>query len=594
MKHALVFLLTGLVVALTIFMIFGTVNPERFCHTQSSAVVTFPKLTSSMSKAMGSETVRVALTEGFGEESSAEMFHSFDELNSGGFAGSLMNFFMPRITLAFPPEIPSITEGKTPFLAIVEVGRPALLAYAIGLRKNLGKGVYSGDYLRHPIFIDKDVAMALIRNVVLVGPEKQLKLAIDAYEGKAASLADLPDYKKGLEDFFNADSDARVVFINSRAFLPKSTGALIDPQKLLNIDEFGIGAAKLNITDDGIFASAKLLSKSGKPLLKLLDTGSREFEISPFIDLDQRFVAGFRSSDLGQAGQMAAEIIVAKDSGGGIGLKRKLLGTILGQFLSHLGPELIVFADTKNELNIVAQIRQESKFRKAIKKVSKKFGDNKMTISEVVKSEIDLKNALQFGQYSYEEIKGWIDNLPATEKKEAKAIFSTIPIGSLKSVIPQYEHIEIKGKTIYHHIENGLLFVSTTAGGIERLAKLSAADKVDANLPFPGGKPAGSAFFVADLTRNFRAVLPKSAGKPKFERLFEIPWLASAQLFDEGTNVRLDANINVPLGPFEYEQTPVSFYFLAMHFLRLLLLTPGLFCLYVFVRRLTRLLRSAP
>jgi hypothetical protein len=593
MKHALVFLLTGLVVTLTIFMIFGTVNPEKFCHAQSSAVVTFPKLTSSMSKVMGSEAVRVVLEEGFGEESSAEMFLSFDELNGGGFAGSLMNFFLPRITLVFPSEIPVITKGLAPFLAIVEVGRPALFAYAIGLRKSLGKGIYSGDYLGHPIFVDQDIAMTLIRNVILAGPEKQLKLAIDAYEGKAASLADLPNYQSGLEDFFDADSDARIVFINSRAFLPKSTGALIDPQKLLNIDEFGIGAARLNITEDGIFVSAKLLSKSGKPLIKLLDTGSREFEISRFIDLDQSFVAGFRSSDLGQAGQMAAEVIVAEDSGGGIGLKRKLLGTILGQFLSHLGPEFIVFTDTQNELHIVAQVRQESKFRDVIEKVSKKFGDNKMAISDVVKSEIDLNNALQFGQFSYEEIKGWIDNLPAKEKEEAMAIFSAIPIASLKSVIPQYEHIEIKGQTIFHHIENGLLFVSTAGGGIERLAKLSAADKVDGNLPFPGGKPVGNAFFVADLTRNFRAVLPKSAGNPTFERLFEIPWLASAQLFDEGTNVRLDANINVPLGPFEYEQKPFSFYFLGMHFLRLLLLLPGLFCLYIFVRRLKVILRGA-
>jgi len=134
MKHALILLIAGLVVALTIFMIFGTVNPERFCNAQSSAVMTFPKITTSLSKAMGSETVRVILAEGFGEEGSADLFYALDELNSGGFAGSLMHFFIPCITLVFPSEIPLIVKDMTPFLTIAEVGRPALLAHAFGLR----------------------------------------------------------------------------------------------------------------------------------------------------------------------------------------------------------------------------------------------------------------------------------------------------------------------------------------------------------------------------------------------------------------------------------------------------------------------------
>ncbi len=591
MKNAFILFFAGLVILATLLMLFGKVDPERFCNEESSAVVYFPNIIEAMNKAVGSETFRVVFKEGSGEERSGQLFKAFDELNSGAFTGSLMKLFMPRIMLVFGNEVPSIGEGQTPFLTVVDIGRPGLIVHFLGLSGKAGKGAYSGDYLGHPIFMEKDTAMTMIRNIILVGPEKLLKLAVDAYENKAGSLAVMSDYKRGLEDFIEKKSDAQIIFINSAIFIPQGAGSLIDPGNFLNTGEFGVGAARLNIKDEGLRISAKFLSKSGKPLVKLLDTGAHEFKNTRFIDLDSQFVTGIRVSNPGDASRMAASAMLADDSSGG-GLKQKLLQTILNQFLAHLGPEFLFFPDNNNDLCFVTQIREESKFRTAVEKVSTKFGDGEATLSEIIKNEDALKEALQFGQLTLQEIKEYIETLPDEVKEKARALVNGLPLESLKSVVPKYKHINLKGKTLYYHIASDLLFISTSAGGIDHLVKLADAPEAPSP-PFDGGAPTGSAFFAMDITDNFRAVLPNSAGKPEFERLFEIPWLATAQLFDEGTSILLDVKADVPLGPFLFEQDSTSFYEVLLRALHFLLLAPGIFALYIFIRRLHKTFRAS-
>ncbi|MCC6157471.1 MAG: hypothetical protein IT350_05410 [Deltaproteobacteria bacterium] len=598
-KHALVLLTTGLIALLTLFVLFGKVGPERFCPQDSGAVLYLPDILGTADKALSSQGFRTLADAGMGGGSFAGMFRNMEKLRQESFLYTLIRSLSPKIVVAVPADLDWYGTHQVPILSIVDLGRPMLLLSAIGLADNIKRGQSLGSYMGHPLSVDGETATSVIRNIVVMGTDADVKKAIEAYEGAKPSLADRKsDVRKALR-MIDDDAEIYGVLLSSKILAP--TVSFGDEKSKTEIPEasFERGAFDIALNTDGVHIRAVLEAASGKSVFSFLQSGEKPFELAKYLSERPLLAFGLRAENLAALTPTFLQMtrFVEGEDASKSGQRKRFIEMLYSELLSSVGPDVMYFTTENNDWCAVLRLRNPESMAKIL---SGYAGKDKPQDPEdfqgLIKAGLEtpgaLKSLIENGTLTVQDLRQAVGVLPP---ELATLLAKALP--DLETVVaPGMPSIHFLGKTIYYSMTGDLAIFSTSIDEMRRMTD-ATPDGMSTVRVFFNGDPKGSAFFAADVKQTIVRKLGGSEDPIQFGDKLRGPWTFVAQVKDETTRVEIEAGLQADLEIVQSRPGRVWFYSALLWILKLLVVAGGMYCAYVFGRRVVRIaneLRGVP
>ncbi len=591
LKHALVLAVTGPIAFLTLFVLFGKVAPERFCPQDSGAVIYLPDILGTADKALSSQGFRTLADAGMGGGSFAGMFRDMEKLRQESFLYTLIRSLSPKIVVAVPADLDWYGTRQVPILSVVDLGRPMLLLSAIGLADNIKRGQSMGSYMGHPLSVDGETATTVIRNIIVMGTDADVKRAIEAYAGAKPSLADRnSDVRRALR-MIDDDAEIYGVLLSSKILAP--TVSFGDEKSKTDIPEasFERGAFDVAMDTDGVHIRAVLEAASGKSVFSFLQSGEKPFELAKYLSSRPALAFGLRAENLAaltptflQMTRFAEGEDAAKS-----GQRRRFIEMLYSELLSSVGPDVMYFTTENNDWCAVLRLRNPEAMGKIL---SSYAGKDKPRDPEdfqgLIKAGLEtpgaLRGLIENGTLSIQDLRQAVGVLPP---ELATLLAKALP--DLETVVaPGMPSIHFLGKTIYYDMSGDLALFSTSIDEMRRMTG-AAPDGLSTVRVFFDGDPTGSAFFAADVKQSIVRRLGGAEDPIQFGEKLRGPWTFVAQVKDETSRVEIEAGLQADLEIVQTRPGRVWFYSVLLLGLKLLVVALGVFCAYLFGKRVARL-----
>lgn len=595
-KHALVLLIAAPIGALTLFLLFGKVAEERLCPADAAAVVYVPDIMNTVERALSSGAFRAMVEHGFGGSPFSQVFKDMESLKSQSFVYSVVRALTPEIALVVPTDMDSRASGKIPLLSIVDMGRPMLLMHALGLRHAIKRGQSLGTYSGHPLSSDGQTTTAIVRNLVVLGTDKDVKRAIDVYEGRSPGLDQWPKKVAEARRRVGTSGELYGVVMNSKVIAPSITLGGKIPQSVIPEATFEGGAFTVTLDDLGVKVRAELAAPEGKSVFPYLESGEKAFSLAGYLPPNPRFAMGIRAADLvpltGSLVQMTRMV------GGTVhdetsALRIKMLDYLYSQILAAVGPEILVFSDAENNFAAVLKLRDADSMSKLLKNFSEKSSTalSMEKLTETVKTAAGVEGAIEDLIRKNTLTPAQVRSaLPSLTDEEAAKINSLLPD---LDAMAQAAHPSVYfiGRTIYYDVKEDTAIFATASDLLTDLmsdTRQSNPSNVDV---FFNGPPTGSLFAAYDVKRGI--VESMTVGdQAALEESLTGPWALVGQVKDHTGNVTLDAGLLGDLNIVSDRPSGFWLYRGLLWLLSALVLFGGLFSLYVAGRRVERIVNE--
>ncbi|MCL4235465.1 MAG: hypothetical protein KJ042_13210 [Deltaproteobacteria bacterium] len=591
LKHALVLLVTGPIAFLTLFVLFGKVGPERFCPADSGAVIYLPDILGTADKALSSQGFRTLADAGMGGGSFSGMFRDMEKLRQESFLYTLIRSLSPKIAVAVPADLDWYGTRQVPILSIVDLGRPMLLLSAIGLADNIKRGQSLGSYMGHPLSVDGETATTVIRNIVVMGTDADVKKAIEAYEGAKPSLMERKaDLRKALR-MIDDDAEIYGVLLSSKILAP--TVSFGDEKSKTDIPEasFERGAFDVALDSDGVHVRAVLEAASGKSVFSFLESGEKPFEMAKYLSEKPLLAFGLRAENLAaltptfiQMTRFAEGEDAAKS-----GQRKRFVEMLYTELLSSVGPDVMYFTTENNDWCAVMRLRNPEAMGKILAGYAGKDKPrNPEDFEGLIKAGLEtpgaLKSLIENGTLTIQDLRQAVGVLPPE-----LATLLTKALPELETVLaPGMPSIHFLGKTIYYDVSGDLALFSTSIDEMRRMTG-GASDGLSTVRVFFDGDPNGSAFFAADVKQTIVRKLGGAEDPIQFSEKLRGPWTFVAQVKDETTRVEIEAGLQADLEIVQSRPARVWIYSTLLLTLKLLVVVLGVYCAYVFAKRVARI-----
>ena len=362
--------------------------------------------------------------------------------------------------LILPDKSPN-SQSRWPFVIYCDLGWLGRTASAAGaLLPNSGKPSYRG----YEIHRTGEFAACLVRNLVLAGPEANVRLAIDAVEGGSGRATEALDrYKKTLA-LADRQADLTAIILDRSIFQapPEKKGGF-DFRSFLSAPAIDQAAMNVYLGHDDLSVRLALVPVPGKTISPLTLDRPGRFISFPLLDERTLIYAAIRVERPTALSPLLLDALSGDREGQK--LRQKLAMLMLNTFLEYSGHELAVMFDDQYPAGLptlVFQIPEPEKALEAMNKMTKSsdasnnvlnfpIGEGGLTLAQTLKNKI-----------SQSELEKLLTLLPPDQRMEVTDLARRIRDGSLQpeEVIMDPQRIAFYGHALHWRLADHLLILA--------------------------------------------------------------------------------------------------------------------------------------
>ncbi|MBZ0272787.1 hypothetical protein K8I61_12180 [bacterium] len=598
-RNVIVILIGAAIAAAGAWVAFAPIDVADVMPANTGMIVQLPDLARTAEMLIASDSFRVLTELGIGGQQLALGVGILDAVRAKPFAWDAIRFFQPVVSVMTPADVASWTDpDAVPRLFVIDLGRPIVFLSMLGLDIISARADKTAEHLGHPIYESDKLRLARVRNLIVIGGSSEVKDAISAFKGLLPSAAvEHGDRLAAARGLLSGPADVRALVLTPTAIISGESGSAT--QKFFAAEsDFAGGALQLRLEGDAIRGEAILKAKPGKAVVRQFAAKSTDdpWALRRFLNDDRAYTAGIRSGELGDLADAFLTLLVPTQAMGDNKLREKLSALLVREVLAGVGPEVIFSRDKEGEWFVVAQVKDETIFRKTVENLRNPplHSSQKKYLEEAFGAAESLREALRTQKhFSVANANRYIGTLPEAEQEAARPRLEEA-LGDLAGVLADGGPVRMMlyDKPYFLDLHAGLLLMSTTPSGVEILRATPPEPPRSRIEIFLDGGPRGGAFFALNVTDYVHRALPGLQYGRDLARIFRRPWLAVADIHDETSRLRVTGGLDAYLGLADFKPRGFTFWLALFHIARWLLAALVLYCAFAATRRVVRIARG--